>query len=108
MLFLHLPAQWVASRLQWAAGVKLCTVAAGVRPHRLARHVAPCHAVSCHVTPCHAVLGLIVSRDMPLRVLGFKPVRFGPGTAERSGRVHKGDIISVSQCHAVSRRAMPC
>merc|ERR1719231_2211941 len=41
-------------------------------------------------------LGLIVSRDMPLRVLGFKPVKFGPGTAERSGRVHKGDIISVA------------
>merc|ERR1712185_306541 len=32
----------------------------------------------------------------PLSIQNTQPVRFGPGTAERSGRVHKGDIISVA------------
>jgi hypothetical protein len=49
-----------------------------------------------YVTLREPQLGLIVSHGMPLRVLGFKPTCSGPGILERSGRVHKGDILSVA------------
>merc|ERR1711933_183909 len=46
-----------------------------------------------------AQLGVTVSRDLPLRVLGlrFAPKdggREGPRIAERTGRVHLGDLIT--------------
>merc|ERR1712187_377927 len=44
-------------------------------------------------------IGLVLEKELPLRVAEFKPVRTStgqsqPGPAERTGRVHIGDVIT--------------
>eukprot|EP00403_Amphidinium_massartii_P028590 CAMPEP_0178393170 /NCGR_PEP_ID=MMETSP0689_2-20121128/12050_1 /TAXON_ID=160604 /ORGANISM="Amphidinium massartii, Strain CS-259" /LENGTH=1441 /DNA_ID=CAMNT_0020013755 /DNA_START=60 /DNA_END=4385 /DNA_ORIENTATION=- len=53
-------------------------------------------------------IGILTSKDLPLRVLGFNAVAVqgqsgkGPGFAERTGRVHIGDVISTLNGEDVS------
>eukprot|EP00404_Azadinium_spinosum_P047297 CAMPEP_0180811494 /NCGR_PEP_ID=MMETSP1038_2-20121128/65464_1 /TAXON_ID=632150 /ORGANISM="Azadinium spinosum, Strain 3D9" /LENGTH=117 /DNA_ID=CAMNT_0022852887 /DNA_START=22 /DNA_END=372 /DNA_ORIENTATION=- len=57
----------------------------------------PCSSYT--ITTEEKQIGIVVSKDMPLRVAGFKTVaqpdgQMAAGPAERSGRVRVGDIIT--------------
>merc|ERR1712099_118526 len=59
-------------------------------------YLLPCS--SYMITTDESQVGIIVGKELPLRVMGFKTVsqdaHYLPGPAERTGRVRVGDLIT--------------